>query len=1011
MKAMIEAYQDDLYCHCEPPSTELRLSKEIITPLLTQWAARYAEALKKTNPAGLLAALGREMFDTLDSKNTGGTPWASQWIKKEGARELEIRVHQTCNDDAFNQALFSAPWELLANDKGHLADDPVHLFEIWRRVGGDAEPLAAKYRDLFLLFMAAAPKGGAAELDFEAEENAILEATKRTRLRLLVEETGNVEQLGIRLKNSGSFQAVHLSCHGGFDDSQEPVLVLEDNFGGRDTVNAGQLNYALGDAATKPPLVFLSACHTAERPDGNGGLSESLARKLLGAGVANVLGWDGSVYDDDASKFASFFYEELSRNQTIVHAAAWARQRLREEQLADRKKGTHWHLSRLYLGTGGGGSLVSGNGEIRKPMNRGEYFLDSERKEVPVAGSSEFVGRRRNIQHILQEFREGRRAVLIHGMGCLGKSSLAKRICDRMVDLKPVVIFGKYDALSVFDAVIRAVPAETREDAAQQWRERIAKNHALLAHALEDMLCNFLDKHPILLVVDDLERILEKPTAASTVVQVAPGYRDVLSAILSAFRDTDSDSRLLMTSRYVFRLEDGQGRELTDNAHMACEQLPPMTFPDRRKQFRMLARDTEWEEKDGAAETLHKAIEVAGGNPGLQDILTTPIVSGEIALARDAIDKIERYRSGDALPEEIAKDTDHDNAVGRFFRRIALDTYREALTPKQATMLRASLIFSPGIPVSQPVLEAVGRAANVPSPAVEIQRLVNLGLLDRWVEEDGTHVSVNSLMRPLFDPPSDEELAEYAGVAVPLLAKEWSTDSGNIVRDERGVELARLALSTRELAPELLNRIAITATRYLHEQCYDPKSAYQHVSRPAILRLRKAGQHIDAGLLLVHGQCAQRLGELDEAMESFAQANSGFKEKGDDLHSETIALGGMADILFRRGDLEEALRIRTEEQLPVYERLGDVRSLAVTKGKIADILFSRGDLEEALSIRMEDELPVYERLGDVRSLAVTKGQIADILFRRGDLEEALRICTEEQLPVYEFVSLQSPKVR
>ena len=328
-----------------------------------------------------------------------------------------------------------------------------------------------------------------------------------------------------------------------------------------------------------------------------------------------------------------------------------------------------------------------------------------------------------------------------------------------MTALKPVVIFGKYDALSVFDAVVRAVPAEKREDVAQKWRERIGKSQELLADALEDILCDFLDKHPILLVIDDLERILEKPTATSKVVKVSPEYRGVLSAILSAFRDTDSDSRLLMTSRYRFSLEDGQGRELTDDAHMACEQPPPMSSPERRKQFRMLARDTEWEGQDGAAETLHKALEVAEGNPGLQNILTTPIVSGEIALARAAVDKVERYRSDDALSEEIAENKDPANALGEFFRRIALEIYRDALTPEQAAMLRASLIFSTGIRVPPPVLKAVGRVAKVASPSAEIQRLVDLGLLDRWVEEDGPHVSVNSQVRPLFAPPSDDDLA------------------------------------------------------------------------------------------------------------------------------------------------------------------------------------------------------------------------------------------------------------
>ena len=80
-----------------------------------------------------------------------------------------------------------------------------------------------------------------------------------------------------------------------------------------------------------------------------------------------------------------------------------------------------------------------------------------------------------------------------------------------------------------------------------------------------------------------------------------------------------------------------------------------------------------------------------------------------------------------------------------------------------------------------------------------------------------------------------------------------------------------------------------------------------------------------------------------------------------------------------RGDLDEALRICREEQLPVFERLSDVRLRAVAMGQIADILYRRGDFDAALRIRREEQLPVYERLGDVRERAVAMGQIADIL--------------------------------
>ena len=161
-----------------------------------------------------------------------------------------------------------------------------------------------------------------------------------------------------------------------------------------------------------------------------------------------------------------------------------------------------------------------------------------------------------------------------------------------------------------------------------------------------------------------------------------------------------------------------------------------------------------------------------------------------------------------------------------------------------------------------------------------------------------------------------------------------------------------------------------------------------------------------ANLLLELGRVQRRLGELDAALEHFAEAAAlcqQLADTGDDqaARGRAIARGEIADVLQARGELDEALRIRREEELPVYERLGDVRSRAVTWGKIADVLQARGELNEALRIRREESLPVFERLGDARSYAATWSRIADVLQGRGELDEALRIRREEQLPVFE----------
>jgi CHAT domain-containing protein len=143
-----------------------------------------------------------------------------------------------------------------------LALDDVQLFIVARRIGAREHPLEPRHGDLQLMFMAAAPEGQN-ELDFEAEEAAILDAAQRLPVRVVVEETGALDFLGGRLaSDEGPFEALHLSCHGDIDRERGPILLLEKTEGGEERVGPGDIVKALG--ADPPPLVVLSACRTAE---------------------------------------------------------------------------------------------------------------------------------------------------------------------------------------------------------------------------------------------------------------------------------------------------------------------------------------------------------------------------------------------------------------------------------------------------------------------------------------------------------------------------------------------------------------------------------------------------------------------------------------------------------------------------------------------------------------------------------------------------------------------------
>ena len=605
----------------------------------SDWTRRYDRAVT-ANRDDDLAVIGREMFLWLDADG-----WASAWEGELGDLELEIRAGP--RDDRREAILLDAPWELLAGNAGFLAQDPVRLFVVSRRIGSGGGTRPASHGDVRLMFMAAAPEGPSV-LDFEAEEAAILEATSGDgNIQLVVEETGTLVELGRQLAaGTAGFEALHVSCHGDVDE-RGSYLLLETAEGQPERVYAEDLVEAFGPVA--PPLVMLSACRTAERE-----LTTPFVRRLAVV-VANVVGWGGSVFDEDAVTFAARFYAELGRRSPVARAAAYGRRelirRLGSKPYADR----HWHLARVYLGPGGGGALCDGSMPARRPtIDLGpRAFLDKARQRIPVASPDAFVGRRRALQAILRALRTHEPGILIHGMGAIGKSSAAARVASRL-PLKPCVIFEHYDALAICDAVIEVLPPTERREARAVWRAGVVADPENLADALEAWLEGPLDQAPILLIIDDLEQILMTPSAGDVVTSVAPYFQAPLAAVLKAFAKAQTSSRLLITSRYDFALPDARGRD--GARHLKRLALAPMPVGERIKQLRAAQRlvgNVVAETGEEASELIDRTLTAAGGNPGLQAILTAPILRGETAVAAEALGQVETYLKTGAPAAEI----------------------------------------------------------------------------------------------------------------------------------------------------------------------------------------------------------------------------------------------------------------------------------------------------------------------------------------------------------------------
>ncbi len=485
-------------------------------------------------------------------------------------------------------------------------------------------------------------------------------------------------------------------------------------------------------------------------------------------------------------------------------------------------------------------------------------------------------------------------------------------------------------------------------------------------------------------------------------------------------RSQGSPSRLLITSRYRFTLPDSRGANQAEA--LGVLPLRPMPLRECQKQFAAAQRLAALAEPTPEQLTLaREAQALAEGNPGLQDILTKPILTGELAAARSAQGAIRQFLAQG--PGGLDAQSLHD-----FFARMSFEHYTQALQPQERQVLRIACIFSPGQPIPQAALEAAAQACAMRTAPPAISRLLGLGLLDDWgcLDTPPTpHLSINPLARPLvIQDPLDEAPPAQAGLEV--LVASWQTPDGSPPQDSRGVALAHLALRIPDLDPAQGQALANAAGRYLFNQTHDARSALALI-QPILERSQTQAAPMRFDLLAIAEECAERLGEVDLRQQLLAwmpeaageseaeQAAQLFRQAGalthhdpdtaeslyrqalvklerlGDVRSVAVTQGKIADILQSRGQLDEALRIRTEQELPVCEKLGDVRERAITQGKIADILQSRGQLDEALRIRTEQELPVYEKLGDVRARAITQGKIADILQSRGQLGDALAL--------------------
>jgi tetratricopeptide (TPR) repeat protein len=212
--------------------------------------------------------------------------------------------------------------------------------------------------------------------------------------------------------------------------SEEGVLAFERPGGGSDAVAVSKVAAVLRDG--RVPVVVLNACQSgAVGKD----VEAAIATRLMRQGCEAVVAMAYSVYAVAAAEFMAVFYERLFAGDTIAAAVTAGRRRLFETDRRPSPKGdlplADWLVPVHYLGH-----------EVRFPQvqtrrSKGERSLEVVLDDLRAPGvrrrneagsldpSGVFVGRDDLLLELDATVRL-QKVVVLHGLGGIGKTELAK---------------------------------------------------------------------------------------------------------------------------------------------------------------------------------------------------------------------------------------------------------------------------------------------------------------------------------------------------------------------------------------------------------------------------------------------------------------------------------------------------------------------------------------------------------------------------------------------------------
>ena len=1017
--------------------------------------------------AGLVqagAALGRCFLD-----GEAGQALAAE-VAAAGNAALRLAV------EIKDAGLVNLPWETLVlpgqNTPLVLAD----RVEMYRTAALAQPAVAIQVRGpLRILAVIASPDVGGGELlDYEAELAAIIDAVDPARrgqgAYVQVLNWGSLAAIRAALQ-AQRYHVLHLSCH-----AAPGVLLLEDAAGRADQVCAERFAADGLPPGRGVPLVMLAGCSTALAGPGHGreatdpatavpddGVPDDpaasaqtaealkgLARELLVRGVPAVVAMTAPVTDRYATLFAAEVYRELAgREDPVPLAAVSDARRALEARRRALPEADPWAAIAEWATP-----VLEQAGPAVALFRRADGLEQLAAPTAPVFSPGmvvrrvgEFVGRRAELRKLLRVLRGDGAGVVVHGIGGVGKSTLAAQLVAQLgADSGLLVAVSAAASLNV-DLVLEALRTsllahaiehglEDRDplrqvavaltDARPPWRDRVELVRRLV-----------LPRLPVLLLVDNAEALL---TSDGSNRQLSDPD---LAAFLAAWVRAAPQARLLGTSRYPFTLPEGLHRRL------AWHHLGPLSLAETRKLiWRLPALDAL------STSDQQRAHAMVGGHPRTLEYLDA-LLRGGTAVFPDVADRLQAALEQRGIPDPQqwleSVEGDLDRALAETVTLAADDVLLDGLLASLQDAPPARELIGRLAIYRRPVDETgvawqLSQFTTVPDPPADlVARLEPIWDLLRQGRQAGTAESIEDLG---LDPGALDQvrrnLAELArppvsltgearralsllsglGLVAPAAAQatdghqdgpEWVVHRWTAAALQDCISQEELTAAHRRAAAYWRWRVAVWPQTKAEdvEQLLEARHHYHDggdlgaalaANERACRQLDTWGmwttesQLLDEALSWVPprsseaGSIRLRLGEIAEVRGNYSTAEQHYQaaltlreEIGDrfGIASCNHHLGTLAQL---RGDYDTAEQ-RYQASLAIDEELGARGGIAACYHQLGMLAQERGDYDTAEQ-RYQASLAIDEELGNQIGIANSYGQLGILAQLRGDYDTA-----------------------